>query len=191
MVYLPFAAFDSSAFSLVVRSALPAGSMAPMLQKAVLQLDPELPLDDVKSMQVRINDSLVARRSPAILAALFSGFALLLSALGTYGVIAYAVGGRQREIGVRLALGAQPVQICHQFLWIGMRLVLTGSVLGVIGAWIAGCAMRSVLFEVSTGLHGVIFGGIALVMGGCSLVACLIPARRAANVDPMEALRYE
>jgi ABC-type antimicrobial peptide transport system permease subunit len=165
--------------------------MAPMLRKAVLQLDPELPLDDVKSMHVRIDDSLVARRSPAILAALFSGFALLLSALGTYGVIAYAVSGRQHEIGVRLALGAQPGQICLQFLWIGMRLVLAGSVLGVIGAWIAGCVMRSVLFEVSTPFHGVLFGCIALVMGGCSLAACFIPALRASRINPMEALRYE
>jgi predicted permease len=191
MLYLPYVTSYPREFSLVVRSALPAGPMAPMLRKAVLQLDPELPLDDVKSMQVRIDDSLVVRRSPALLATLFSGFALLLSVLGTYGVLAYAVSGRQREIGVRLALGAQPGQIRRQFLWIGMRLVLTGSMLGVVGAWMVSGAMRSVLFEVSTPLHGVIFGGIALALGGCSLAACLIPALRAGRIDPQEALRCE
>ena len=99
-------------------------------------------------MDTRIADSLVARRSPALLAGLFSAIALLLTSIGTYGVLSYAVAQRRREIGVRMALGAQPGQIRIQFLSLSLRLLAAGTVLGLIGAWQAGRAMRSLLFQV-------------------------------------------
>src|SRR2546430_5787678 len=103
-------------------------------------------------MNTRIADSLIARRSPALLAGIFAGVALLLAAIGTYGVLSYAVAQRRREIGIRMALGAQTRQIGAQFLSLGLRLLAAGTILGLIGAWLAGRAMQSDLFDVPT-LH--------------------------------------
>ncbi len=110
------------------------------------------------------------------------------AAIGTYGVLSYAVAQRRREIDIRMALGAQTLGT--QFLSLGLRLLATGTILGLIGAWLAGRAMRSVLFDVPT-LHIATLLGTALVMTAVSLVACLIPTRRATRVDLIIALRYE
>jgi len=133
---------------------------------------------------------LITRRSPALLAGIFAGVALLLAAIGTYGVLSYAVAQRTREIGIRMALGAQREQIGAQFLSLGLRLLAAGTILGWIGAWLAGRAMQSVLFDVPA-LPVATLLGVALVMSVVSLIACLIPTRRAAKVDPVEALRAE
>jgi len=115
---------------------------------------------------------------------------LLLAAIGTYGVLSYAVAQRTREIGIRMALGAQREQIGTQFLSLGLRLLTAGTIFGLIGAWLAGRAMRSVLFDVPA-LPVAILLGTAFVMTAVSLVACLLPARRATLVDPVQALRSE
>jgi ABC-type antimicrobial peptide transport system permease subunit len=141
-------------------------------------------------METRIADSLLTRRSPALLAGIFAGVALLLAAIGTYGVLSYAVAQRRREIGIRMAVGAQRWQIGTQFLSLGLRLIAAGTILGLIGAWWAGRAMQSVLFDVPA-LPIATLLGTALVMSAVSLIACLIPARRAAKVDPMVALRAD
>ncbi len=104
--------------------------------------------------------------------------------------MSYSVSRRTNEIGIRMALGAQRQQISRQFLSLGLRLLAAGTILGFFGAWLAGRAMQSVLFDVPT-LHLATLLGTALVMTAVSLVACLIPARRAARVDPMITLRSE
>jgi ABC-type antimicrobial peptide transport system permease subunit len=161
-----------------------------MVQKAILQLDPELPIDDVRSMQARIDDSLIVRRSPAVLAGIFAAAALLLAAIGTYGVLAYAVSQRRREIGVRMALGALPQQIFAQFLGLGTRLLGIGLALGVLGTWAAGRAMQSVLFGVG-GLPLAVLAATAGVMLAVVFFAMFLPSRRAARVNPIDALRSE
>jgi predicted permease len=189
-VYLPFAYRDNANIFVITRTSQRPEAFAETLRKLVRATDPDLAIDDLRSMDTRVADSLIARRSPALLAGIFAGVALLLAAVGTYGVLSYAVAQRRREIGIRMALGAQRGQIGAQFLSLGLRLLAAGTILGLIGAWLAGRAMQSVLFDVPT-LHVATLFGTALVMTAVSLIACLIPARRATTVDPMIALRAE
>jgi ABC-type antimicrobial peptide transport system permease subunit len=139
-------------------------------------------------MTARLDDSLVARRSPVMLAGIFAGVALVLAAVGIYGVLAYAVAQRRREIGVRMALGALPQQILAQFLSLGAKLVITGSILGGLGGWLTGRAMAGLLFGVGPA-HPAVFAGTAALLAVVAMAACLLPAVRAARVPPMEALR--
>ncbi len=189
-IYLPFAHRDNGSLFVVTRTSQRPEAFAETLRKLVRKTDPDLAIADVRSLDTRISDSLIARRSPALLAGIFAGVALLLAALGTYGVLSYAVAQRRREIGIRMALGAQRKQIGTQFLALGLRLLAAGTILGLLGAWLAGRAMQSILFDVPT-LPIATLLGTALVMTAVSLVACLIPARRATKVDPMVALRTE
>jgi predicted permease len=189
-VYLPFLYRDAWNIFVATRTSQRPEAFADTLRKLVPATDPELAIDDLRSMDTRIAESLVARRSPALLAGIFAGVALLLAAIGTYGVLSYAVAHRRREICIRMTLGAQTGQIGRQFLSLGLRLLGAGTILGLIGAWLAGRAMQSVLFDMPT-LHPATLFGTALVMSVVSLIACLIPARRATKVDPMIALRAE
>src|SRR5438477_2201972 len=189
-VYLPFMNSDGINIFVVTRTSQRPEAFAETLRKRVRAANPDLAIDNLRSMDTRIAQSLIARRSPALLAGIFAGVALLLVAVGTYGVLSYAVAQRLREIGIRMALGAQPGQIGAQFLSLGLRLLAAGTIVGLIGAWLAEKAMRSVLFGLSSFPLAALFG-TALVLGAVSLIACLIPARRASNVDPMIALRAE
>jgi predicted permease len=191
-VYLPYASDrdEHASIFVVTRTSQRPEAFAETLRKLVHAAHPLLAVDNIRSMDTRIADSLITRRSPALLAGIFAGVALLLAAIGTYGVLSYAVAQRTREIGIRMALGAQREQIGAQFLSIGLQLLVAGTLLGLLGAWLAGKAMQSVLFDVPP-LHLAILLGTAAIMSAVSLVACFIPARRAAIVNPVEALRAE
>jgi len=186
-VYYPYALRTDDNLFVVVRTSLQPESVGPMLRAIVRQTDPELPLSDVRSMEMRIADSLVTSRSAALLAGLFSAIAVLLTAVGTYGVLSYSVAQRRREIGVRMALGAQPQQIRAQFLRIAFRLLVAGTLLGVAGAWAEGQGMRTLLFHVPP-LHLATLAGAVAVVAIVSLVACWLPSYRAARISPVEAL---
>jgi ABC-type antimicrobial peptide transport system permease subunit len=157
------------------------------LRGAVRRIDPEVAVNDVRSMDTRIADSLAGRRSPALLAGIFSAIALLLTAVGTYGVFSYSVAQRRREIGVRMALGARPAQIRGHFLALALRLLAAGTALGIFGAWLTGQALSTLLFQVPPA-HPAIFAAAAGVIAIVSLVACLLPSQRAAKISPTEAL---
>jgi predicted permease len=189
-VYVPYQYRTAVNFFSVVRTIQRPEAFSTALQKMVRDLDPELPVNDLRSMEVRIADSLIVRRSPALLAGIFASVALLLAAIGTYGVLAYAVNQRRREIGVRMALGALPKQIGRQFLSLGLRLLAAGLIAGVCGAWLAGRAMQSVLFGVTV-FPLATTASAAFIMTLVALIASWLPARRAVTVDPMEVLRYE
>lgn len=186
-VYYPYSDRFDSAVYVVTRSSLSPETLSGMLQRVVRAIDPELPVNNITPMETRIADSLVARRSPALLAVLFSGIAILLTAIGTYGVLSYAVAQRRREIALRMALGAQPEQVRAQFIALAMCLLAEGVIMGGLGAWAAGRAMQAVLFHVPA-LHVATLVGTALIMATVSLAACLLPSHRAAHVSPMEAL---
>lgn len=189
-IYYPYVFRIDSGFFVAVRTSLTPKSLARALQQVVRQIDPNVPVSDIQAMDTRIADSLVARRSPALLAGLFSAIALLLTSIGTYGVLSCAVAQRRREIGVRIALGAQPGQIRRQFLSLSLRLLAGGTLLGLIGAWQSGRAMRAVLFHVPP-LDLPILAGAVCVTGAVCLAACILPSQRAARISPMETLAEE
>jgi ABC-type antimicrobial peptide transport system permease subunit len=187
-VYLPYSEYASRDVAVAIRTSLAPAAVASALRSAVLRVDPDLPVADVKPLQERIDDTLQQRRSPLLLAGLFSAMAVVLVTVGLYGVLAYAVSQRRREIGVRMALGAQPAQIRTQFLGLGARLALIGTGLGAIGAWWSGRAMNTLLFGVSP-RQPAVFALTLVMLAAVALVACFLPAARAARVPPMEALR--
>ncbi|HWA86794.1 MAG TPA: ABC transporter permease [Opitutus sp.] len=189
-VYFPYKKYGWNSFSVVVRTSLDPAALAVTLRKTVLAIDPGLPVDNIKTMQTLVDDSLVSRRSPAVLAGAVAGGALLLAAVGPYGVLAYAVSQRRREIGVRMALGALPGDVLKQFLGLGAKLLLVGIALGAIGAWGAGRAMQGVLFGVGS-VDPLVLAVTAVTIIIVVLLATFVPSRRATKVDPMVALRTE
>jgi predicted permease len=189
-VYFPFSWRADRDLFLVARTVQDADAFGAAMTKVVRQLDPDLPVAGIRSMEARVSDSLVARRSPALLATIFASVALLLAAIGTYGVLSYAVAQRRREIAVRLALGAQSRQIGGEFLTRGLKLVATGLALGLAGTWMVGRIMARVLFDVAP-FDVTAIVGTTSVISIVSLAASIIPARRAARVDPLIALSGE
>jgi ABC-type antimicrobial peptide transport system permease subunit len=150
-------------------------------------LDPELPLFDVRTMEQRTETALVARRSSALLSLTFGVVALLLSAVGVYGVLAYLVNQRTREIGIRMALGSSPLRIFDLVLREGLLLVSLGFVLGGTFTALLKRSLESQLFDVRV-TDPLILAAAAAVLGTVALVACALPARRAAAIDPAIAL---
>jgi predicted permease len=189
-VYFPSGQFAINSLYLVARASTDAGQAATAITEEIRKLDPELPVFDVKSMEERLHDSLARRRFAMLLLGLFAALALILAAIGIYGVLAYTVNQRTHEIGIRMALGAQPGDILHLVIRQAVILVSIGIVIGLGGAFALTRVLASLLFGVST-TDSLTFTVISLLLGGIALVASYVPARRAARVDPMVALRYE
>ena len=187
--FFPFGHRMDGEFYVVARTSMAPESLGNTLRAVVRSIDPELPVSDLLPMERRVADSLVARRSPALLAGLFSVIALLLTTIGTYGVLSYAVAQRRREIGVRMALGARPEQVRGQFVALALRLLIGGTAVGLFGVWLASRAMEAVLFQVPA-FHPATLAATA-VLGTVSVAACLVPSHRAARISPMEAMINE
>ena len=186
-VFYPYAYREDGEFFVVARTSLDGHALEPAIQRIVREVDAEATVSDVRTMDERIADSLVVRRSPAVLAGLFALVALLLTAIGTYGVLGHAVAQRRREIGVRLALGARPAQVGRQFLGLAVRLVAAGAAAGALGAWMTGRAMGALLYDVPA-LHVPTLAAALAIVAVVAVTACLVPARRAAGVSPVEVL---
>ena len=157
------------------------------LRRAITQVDPEMPVFGVRTMPERMDQGLIGRRLPMLVAIAFGVVALLLSAIGIYGVLAYGVSQRRREIGIRLALGSSAREVFGLVLREGATIVGVGLAIGVAGAYGVGQAMTSQLFEVKPTDPWVI-GGVVLLLAGVALLATFVPARRAAKVNPAEIL---
>jgi putative ABC transport system permease protein len=156
----------------------------------VHEVNPDIAINDIQPMGEVITDALWLRRLWGVLFASFAGVALLLAAVGLYGVMSYLVSQRTREMGVYVALGARPLDIHRLILGQGLKLLSFGVALGLLGAMALARVMTSLLFGV-TAYDVPTFVGVSLLLAVVALAACFIPARRAANVDPMIALRAE
>ncbi len=156
----------------------------------VQSLDPNLPLFDVKTLNVHMRLALFPARVAATVLGVFGLVALMLAAIGVYGITSYAVAQRTHEIGVRLALGAQLGDVLRLVLGQGLKLTIIGAAIGLFGAYLATRAITSVLYGVSA-TDPLTFGLVSLLLIGVALVACYVPARRATKVEPLVALRNE
>jgi predicted permease len=185
--YFPMSQDTSSYLTFAVKTAAAPEALTGGLRAAMASLDAELPLFDVRTLRQRTETALAARRSSAMLSLTFGLVALLLSAVGVYGVLAYLVNQRTREIGIRMALGSSPLGIFDLVLREGLLLVGAGFVLGGVGTALLKRSLESQLFDVRA-TDPAVLAAAAAVLGTVALVACALPARRAAAIDPAVAL---
>lgn len=189
-IYVPFAQSpDSSAF-MVVRTAVPPMSIVPAVRDAVRSIDSEQPLNRVQTMDEIVSETYGAIRFPMTLLWIFSALALILSAVGIFGVMSYTVTRRTREIAIRMALGASRTEVLHLVLGEGLRVTLFGLALGLLAALGLGHLMASYIYRISP-TDPLTLALACVLLLAVALLASYIPARRAAKVDPLVALRYE
>ncbi|MGH9840538.1 MAG: ABC transporter permease [Blastocatellia bacterium] len=189
-VYMPVAQVIEPAMYIAIRTANDPEMMVAALRNQVTSLNPELPLFEVRTMEQAVASTLSARRLTNLLLAGFAATALLLAALGIYGVISLGVGARFNEFGIRLALGAQSSDVLKLVVKDGLKLIGSGVTFGLLASLALTRLMDSLLFGVRA-TDPVIFAAVSLLLACVALLACWIPARRATKVDPMIALRCE
>ena len=188
--YIPFSQSVRWHISLVVRTGGDPMALAPVVREAVHSLDKDLAVSKLRPMTFYLDRAQAASRFTMVLATLFGVLAMLLAAVGVYGVLAYSVNQRRREFGVRLALGAEPERIQLLVVREGMALALAGLALGAAGALAVSRSLQALLFGV-TPTDPATYATAGVVLIGVALAACWVPARRASRVDPMVALRHE
>jgi putative ABC transport system permease protein len=190
-VYLPYTQFSiSTGMWIALRTDADPRSLTGAARAEVQALDKELPIFEVRTLDQYLSGAMANPRFNAILLLLFASLALLLTAVGLYGVISYSVTQRTREIGIRRALGAQPHDVLKLVVKQGMKLTLIGVALGLCGALMLTRLLQTLLFDVSA-TDPLTIAVIALLLTFVALLACWVPARRAAKVDPMTALRFD
>ena len=192
MVYLPVASAPSfgRTMMLVVRGSLGTTATVNAAKRVLAELDPALPVYDVRTVRDIVDDAIAQPRLNATLLGGFAALALLLAAVGIYGVIAHSVTQRRQEIGVRVALGAQPADVFRLVVRQGAVLAAAGLAIGLVVSWLMTPVLRSWLFEIEPS-DPLTYAGVAIVLGAIALVATAIPARRATKVDPVLAMRAE
>lgn len=188
--YRPYLQSPWFGFAVVMRTKSDAAGLASAVRQEVLKIDAGQPIFNIRTMEQIRSETTTSRRMTTILLSIFAGVALLLAAVGIYGVMAYSVNQRTHEIGIRIALGAARRDVVRLVVGQGMLLASTGVGLGLGGAFLLTRWMSNLLFGVSA-TDPATFGGIAALLTGVAFAACMVPARRATKVDPIVALRYE
>ena len=177
-------------YSLIVSTSGDPAALTPSVREAVRALDPTMAVFNVATMQEHVKDALFLPRLAGTLFGVFGGIGLILATVGLYGVISYSVSRRTREIGIRMALGAQVGAVQRLVVGQGLLLTMIALALGLPGAWMASMLASSFLYGVSP--HDLAtFVAVPIILIAVALLACWIPARRAARVDPQTVLRYE
>jgi putative ABC transport system permease protein len=189
-IHVPFAQSPWPGAQMAVRTAGEATSVQHSIAAALQSLDPDVPMADVKTMEQMVSEALAPDRFHTALFACFAAVALVLAAVGIYGVMSFVVAQRTHEIGLRMALGAGRGRVLLQVLREGMKTAAIGTLVGSLGAYYVVSAMRSLVYAVDT-VAPTAFVAVAVTLLGAALVACVVPARRAASVEPMQALRQE
>jgi putative ABC transport system permease protein len=174
----------------MLRTATSVAGLAPSIRSAVWSIDSNVPITDLQPMTEVVARSISQPRSTMLMLTAFAVIGLILGIIGIYGVIAYSVAQRTHEIGVRMALGAQSHDVLRLVLGQGLRLILAGAALGLGGAFVLTRLMSSILFGVSAS-DPATFAVVTLFLTAVAFLASYIPARRAAKLSPMTALRYE
>jgi ABC-type antimicrobial peptide transport system permease subunit len=186
--YYPISQSTERGMFIAMKTARDTDSVVNEVRRAISGIDPELAVYQVTTMAQRMDDSLIGRRVPMLIAMSFGVVALFLAAIGIYGVLAYGVAQRRREIGIRLALGSSARDIFGLIAGEGARIVGVGLLLGLAGAYFAGRAMASQLYAVRP-MEPSVLAGVVIVLTVVAMIATLIPARRAAKVNPTVALQ--
>jgi putative ABC transport system permease protein len=189
-MYIPDRQMPAREMTLIIRATADPTNIATAVRQTVIAIDPDQPVANLKPMSHWLADSVAKPRFNYLLLAIFAAVALILSVTGVYGVMTYSVAQRTREIGVRLALGAQPRDVLGLVIRQGMQPVLAGIALGLAGALALTRVLSTLLFGVSA-TDPATFLGVAALLATVALVACYLPARRATKVDPVIALKYE
>jgi putative ABC transport system permease protein len=189
-IYIPFRQNAEDHMSLVVKSAIDPAALSSLIRGVVAEIDKDQPISGISTMNQVILNSVSTRRITLILLGLFSTLALVLAAIGIYGVISYSVAQRTHEIGIRMALGAQKKDVLRMILAQGVKIAGTGVVIGMAASFGLTRLMTKLLFSVSAA-DPLTFAAVAIVLILVAMFACYIPARRTLRVDPMIALRYE
>jgi ABC-type lipoprotein release transport system permease subunit len=189
-MYLPQTQYPVRGMNVVLRSAADPAGLAAAVRKEIRELDSDLPVYGVRTMSHRVEESLARRRFSMLLLTLFACLALALAAIGVYGVVSYMTSQRTREIGIRVALGAQAPQLTREIVARSLLPIGAGIAAGITGARFTSTLLQGLLYGVQPS-DPIVLGSIAIVLGGAALVASWIPARRAAGVDPIAVLRQE
>lgn len=185
--YRAFRQGPGRTLGIAVRTVQSPESLTSLVRREIAEIDPELPFYGVRTMEERLETSLMDRRTPMLLATGFAAVALFLAAIGIYGVLAYQVSQRRREIGIRMALGAASGRIFGLVLREGGLIVGAGAALGLVGAFFLRQTLQAQLYETGA-MDPMVVASVGAMLIGVALVACILPARRAAKTDPLVAL---
>jgi putative ABC transport system permease protein len=188
--YFPFAQIPNGSMTVIVKAAGDPNQLIAAVRQKVREIDPDQPIYAIRSMDDIRAESVAPERLNLTLLSIFAGIALVLAIVGIYGVMSYSVTQRTHEIGIRMAIGAQPRDVFRMIIRQGMMLALIGVGAGLVGAFLLTRLMASLLFGVEP-TDPATFAAIALLLTGVALIACYVPGRRATKVDPVVSLRYE